>query len=89
MENMQLKSCTCGATPQREITRISCGKVTDGGYTLKHGRYKCPACGKAPSWGSCYCVEYEQGWINNAIVWNKMIGGETNGQDVEGKGQAL
>ena len=81
--------CTCGAMPVQETQRVMLGKVTDGGYSSVSGRYICPSCGKAPEWGRSYCVEYSLGWINNAKVWNEMIGGETNEQDVEGKGQAL
>lgn len=76
--------------PVQETQRIMLGNlVKDGGYSSVAGRFICPKCGKAPSWGKCYCVEHINGWINNAKVWNEMIGGETNGQDVEGKGQAL
>lgn len=79
--------CTCGAMPVQETRAVMLGKVTDGGYTVIHGRYKCPSCGKAPSWGQCYSIF--RSWDKNIEVWNRVIGGETNGQDVEGKGQAL
>lgn len=63
--------CTCGSLPVRETRRKMLGKVQDGGFPVTLGRYICPVCEKAPSWGRCYCVDY--GWQENVEVWNRMI----------------
>ena len=68
--------CTCGTMPVRETRVRMLGKIQDGGFSVTQGRYTCPACGKAPGWGQCYCVDY--GWDKNTEVWNKFIGGKNN-----------
>lgn len=65
--------CTCGIMPVKETKKIMLGKIGDGGYSATLGRYVCPACGKAPGWGRCYCVDY--GWDKSTEVWNEYIGG--------------
>lgn len=68
---IKLKPCLCGAMPIKETKQEMLGKVCDGGYMVTNGRFKCPSCGRSPSWGKSYCVDY--GWDNNIKVWNALV----------------
>ena len=67
----------CGTMPVQEMRAVMLGKIKDGGYTVIQGRYICPSCGNAPGWGKCYSIH--GGWDKNVDVWNKLIGGATDG----------
>lgn len=61
---------------------MSLGRVEDGGYDIFIGRYKCPRCGNAPSWGQSYSVMY--GWDKNIGVWNRRVGCEAAAEYAKG-----
>lgn len=71
---IQLKPCPkCNILPVKDKRRVMLGKICDGGYTVTQGRYKCPNCQRAPSWGKCYCVDI-YGWDEKEIeVWNDEV----------------
>ena len=72
MSMPELKACPkCGVLPVKETRKTMLGKIRDGGYTVTDGRFKCPNCQRAPSWGKSYCVDY--GWDSNVEVWNKEV----------------
>lgn len=73
--------CTCGAMPVKETRIKSLGKVSDGGFDVTQGRYKCPECGNAPGWGKCYCVDY--GWDKSTEVWNRHVRGTEDDEAAE------
>lgn len=68
---MEIRPCKCGTMPIKETRKVMLGKIQDGCYPVISGRYKCPKCGFAPSWGASYCVQY--GWEKNIEVWNKSV----------------
>lgn len=47
------------------------GTYRDGGYTVTHGRYECPACGFGQSEGQSYSTAY--GWEANKRMWNRLV----------------
>lgn len=71
MIGREIKSCpVCGVLPVKEAQRMNVGG--DGGYELTFGRYICPKCRLAPSWGKCYCVEYGFG-KKEIKIWNEVV----------------
>ena len=71
---MELKPCKCGAMPKQETQELMLGKIEDGGYPVTIGRYVCPKCGFAPSWGQSYSIY--RGWDKNEEAWNRRAGND-------------
>ena len=47
------------------------GSYRDGGYSVPHGRYECPACGFGQTKGQSYSIAY--GWEANQRMWNRLV----------------
>lgn len=74
---MELKPCPyCGVKPVQETKRVMLSKIEDGGYPIAIGRYRCPLCGFAPSWGKSYSVSVFGFCDNHIEVWNKVVNEE-------------
>ena len=72
----ELLPCKCGVLPVKEQRKVMLGRILDGGYTIKVGRFVCPKCGASPSWGkACSIIG---GWDKCIEVWNKFIDGGDN-----------
>ena len=69
-----LKPCNkCGVIPEFETKdKVPTMKqVAEGAYTITLGRYKCPVCGDAPSWGQSYSIYC--GTDKAVMVWNERM----------------
>lgn len=70
----EIKRCPkCGILPVKDKRRVMLGKIQDGGYTITQGRYRCPNCQLAPSWGKSYCIDV-YGWtLVEVKAWNEEV----------------
>lgn len=68
-----VKCPRCSVFPIQETqTHMpSVKELRDGGYSITFGRYVCPVCGSAPSWGKSYSIR--GGWDKNISVWNEHV----------------
>ena len=77
----ELRKCPkCDVLPVQETyTHMpSLKEIRDGGYSITFGRYVCPVCGDAPSWGKSYSIHggFDEKHIK---VWNDHVHNRSEG----------